>query len=567
MLSLAWLARETLAAPIAGGEEDGPLGAAIRPAVALPNDQGTHILDVKEEGAQQSFDLFYPQLPSLNVKKETSTSVPVIHLPAEHEDDLEKVAADALLDMFPQDLLENNKKVRPVDVKIIEHDGYIDYEIEFVEIPDYYEYYDEETIETKQSIETLQNFHTSFTTEKPTPEKTFVDLLKKARSKHRQQNQSEKESFENSSLSDRATDIVEDETKTIEQDTENTGKGGQQNLGNLVHSQSEIEDREIKLSSRRRSTTSARPDTDKNANNENDDDDAVAVPQLTSTDASLTLANSMPETPRSSQEGTKQVQEKLSEDETLMVNEENHEKPTEEFEQFSDDFLVSESKSNLQLFTGEETLKNNPEDQSEHEQTTSATVTENYDYDNNQPSYTNSERVPKLISSDSSEAQLFQDSVDEKEDNKEQSIGGNYHEVSPGQYHEVNPGQYHEINPGQYHEVNPGQDHEVNPGQDHEVNPGQYHEVNPGQYHEENPGQYRVDDDDIQVSVDDNSEDDSRTYDVRANAGDFIIGEVGKIDINSGQTLEGVRYTALESEVNYEKIKEILEMYFGARTA
>jgi len=30
--------------------------------------------------------------------------------------------------------------------------------------------------------------------------------------------------------------------------------------------------------------------------------------------------------------------------------------------------------------------------------------------------------------------------------------------------------------------------------------------------------------------------------------------------------LEGVRYTALESEVDYEKIKEILEMYFGART-
>ena len=30
----------------------------------------------------------------------------------------------------------------------------------------------------------------------------------------------------------------------------------------------------------------------------------------------------------------------------------------------------------------------------------------------------------------------------------------------------------------------------------------------------------------------------SKTYDVRANAGDFIIGEVGRIDINSGQTLE-----------------------------
>jgi len=540
VLSLAWLAQETLQAPIAGGEEDGRLGAAQRPAVALPNDQGTHILDVKEEGAQQSFDLFYPQLPSLNVKEETSTSVPVIHLPAEHEDDLEKVAADALLDMFPQDLLENNKKVRPVDVKIIEHDGYIDYEIEFVEIPDYYEYYDEETFETK--------LDTSSTTEKPTPEKTFVDLLKKARSKHRQQNY-ETESVVTSN--DRPSDIVEDETKPLEQDTEYNGKGRQQNLGNPVLSQLEIEDRDIKPSSRRRSSTSVRPDTDNNANNQNDDDDDVAFPEITSTstDASLTfkLADSVPETPRSNQEGVK-TQEKLSEDENTMVDEENHEKATEEFEQFSDDFLVSESKSNLQVFTGEETIKKNSEDQSDHEQTTAITVTENYDYDNdNQQSYTNSERVPKLISSDSSESQLVQDSVDDKEE----SVGGNYHEVNPGQYHEVNPGQYHEINPGQYHEVNPGQ----------------YHEVNPGQYHEENPGQYRVDDEDIQVSVDDNSEDDSRTYDVRANAGDFIIGEVGKIDINSGQTLEGVRYTALESEVNYEKIKEILEMYFGARTA
>ena len=73
---------------------------------------------------------------------------------------------------------------------------------------------------------------------------------------------------------------------------------------------------------------------------------------------------------------------------------------------------------------------------------------------------------------------------------------------------------------------------------------------------------------------------------MRANAGDFIIGEAGRIDINSGQTLEveiiqlkyfccqagikvkylqGVRYTAVESEVDYEKIKEILERYFGAR--
>ena len=34
----------------------------------------------------------------------------------------------------------------------------------------------------------------------------------------------------------------------------------------------------------------------------------------------------------------------------------------------------------------------------------------------------------------------------------------------------------------------------------------------------------------------------SRIYNVRANAGDFIIGEAGRIDINSGQTLEVGNY-------------------------
>ena len=42
-----------------------------------------------------------------------------------------------MLELFPQDLLDSNKKVKPVDVKIIEHDGYIDYEIEFVELSEY----------------------------------------------------------------------------------------------------------------------------------------------------------------------------------------------------------------------------------------------------------------------------------------------------------------------------------------------------------------------------------------------------------------------------------------------
>jgi len=109
-----------------------------------------------------------------------------------------------------------------------------------------------------------------------------------------------------------------------------------------------------------------------------------------------------------------------------------------------------------------------------------------------------------------------------------------------------------------------GQYKEIHPGQYREIHPGQYEEQHPGQYHEVNPGQYTLDDEDIEVDVN-NRDNESRIYNVRANAGDFIIGEAGRIDINSGQTLEGVRYTAVESEVDYEKIKEILERYFGAR--
>ena len=92
--------------------------------------------------------------------------------------------------MFPQDLLENNKKVRPVDVKIIEHDGYIDYEIEFVELPDYYdyEYYSDEDYDFGKKVEELTTTTTesSTSTNLNTPEITFVNLLKKARNKHRQ---------------------------------------------------------------------------------------------------------------------------------------------------------------------------------------------------------------------------------------------------------------------------------------------------------------------------------------------------------------------------------------------
>jgi len=133
-------------------------------------------------------------------------------------------------------------------------------------------------------------------------------------------------------------------------------------------------------------------------------------------------------------------------------------------------------------------------------------------------------------------------------------------EIYDGQYHEVNPGQYHEVNPGQYHEENPGQYHEENPGQYHEEFPGQYHEYNPGQYHEISSGQ------EVQLDIEFNPEDETKTYNVHKKTGEYIIGEVGKIDINNGQTLEGVRYTAVDSMVDQAQIAEILQRYFGTKT-
>jgi hypothetical protein len=122
------------------------------------------------------------------------------------------------------------------------------------------------------------------------------------------------------------------------------------------------------------------------------------------------------------------------------------------------------------------------------------------------------------------------------------------------------PGKYHEQVPGQYHEVNPGQYHEINPGQYSEHNPGVYHESNPGQYHEVNPGQY-VPDESIEVEVERIG--DRRQYNVQSKVDDFIIGEYGTINDQSGQTLRGVRYTAVDdSSVDPSLIFDTLVKYF-----
>ena len=139
--------------------------------------------------------------------------------------------------------------------------------------------------------------------------------------------------------------------------------------------------------------------------------------------------------------------------------------------------------------------------------------------------YSQPERSPKRIISKGALSNIVENSATLEGPTASETVTSD--EVIKGHYHEIQPGQYHEKNPGQYHEENPGQYHETNPGQ--------YHETNPGQYDEKHPGQ-DLGVDKITVNFDHGEE--SRSYNVKANAGDFIIGEVGRIDINSGETLE-----------------------------
>ena len=82
---------------------------------------------------------------------------------------------------------------------------------------------------------------------------------------------------------------------------------------------------------------------------------------------------------------------------------------------------------------------------------------------------------------------------------------------------------------GQYHEVNPGQYDERDPGRYYKGHEGKYQNLESAY-----PGDYEVN----EVKVDFDNRDEHKIYNVQAKAGDFIIGEVGKIDVNNGQTVE-----------------------------
>jgi len=156
-------------------------------------------------------------------------------------------------------------------------------------------------------------------------------------------------------------------------------------------------------------------------------------------------------------------------------------------------------------------------------------------------------------------------------------LSGKYHEINPGQYHEVNPGQYHEVNPGQYHEVNPGQYQYQDDLNELEQQQQQQPLQQEGRGFESAP--LRTADqsqaivkkqpvrkvqsslNDVQVEV--KQTENTKIYNVQSKVDKFIIGEYGTISKKSGQTLQGVRYTALaDVSVDPNLIYETLIKFF-----
>lgn len=155
-------------------------------------------------------------------------------------------------------------------------------------------------------------------------------------------------------------------------------------------------------------------------------------------------------------------------------------------------------------------------------------------------------------------------------------LSGKYHEINPGQYHEVNPGQYHEVNPGQYHEVNPGQYqyqddlNELEQQQQQKQQPlqqqGRGFESAPLRTADQSQAivkKQKVQSslNDVQVEV--KQTENTKIYNVQSKVDKFIIGEYGTISKESGQTLQGVRYTALaDVSVDPNLIYETLIKFF-----
>ena len=220
-----------------------------------------------------------------------------------------------------------------------------------------------------------------------------------------------------------------------------------------------------------RSTTTAEPEPSKVTDLYDQRETSFSVTTTTTTTASTTAVEQAATFETDTIKPDYSEIPRSSSSQLTITNEEEDGTQSEYFDEYTDDFLGSDSQPHLSVFTVEDAARSEAVTEATELPETESHTTVSY-----------SERIPKKIESRDNFKQLLSDP-----DNKD-TTGGEYTEVNPGQYYETNPGQYHEDNPGQYHEPNPGQ----------------YHEANPGQYHEVNPGQYHLEDEDIQVSVDDN---------------------------------------------------------------
>ena len=99
----------------------------------------------------------------------------------------------SILNMFPQDLLLSSTRVQPLNIRRVEHKDFIDYEVEFVELPE----------ETSDDLEESDNIVISHSeseddsmSDNPGDKEdavldskvnmeTFVTLLQRARTRHR----------------------------------------------------------------------------------------------------------------------------------------------------------------------------------------------------------------------------------------------------------------------------------------------------------------------------------------------------------------------------------------------
>jgi len=669
-------------------------GALAAPLGALKSSVAQDGLNLPSLGAPRTFDLFYPKLPSLRPAKETSSAVPVIHLPEDEEmESIGKAAADAYLDMFPQDLLDSNRKVKPIDVRIIEHEGFIDYEIEFVELSE--EELDEyngdfpitTTLDQRQELSTDVKVTTQRTlTTLPNPISTgvtaftFIDLLMRARRRHRNRNRLKTDkqrlapltigttlptfplqaivdmsgsqpsktlpsvqiTSEQSKISFQRINITrkENETPTSHQlvpkksanvatsktfnlvgkstnlsDSLSRGKL-RMDVENKLDSETNNDEKFLSatqpvlatpnyniLSAIRPSSPGYVPNSDSllKKNDRSSEDSKVDISDIEFTTTKHQEIQYTTKHPGQEINSTELLMEELKQQLITISYNTSREQTVDEgkiptsIETHAsiiinevDNLQIRESESVIDLHTADKIPKKKPVETErvfQQPQFLEENISKQFNLIDNEPitkitngeildeiqlfteastdtdhdiihkhmqvvqldtDYVQPERAPKKINVEGSPVQLIEDSKALK-DIKE------FHTVSPsdiikGEYHEINPGQYHELNPGQYHESNPGQ----------------YHETNPGQYDEKHPGQdFGVDN----LTVDFDHTADSRVYNVKANAGDFIIGEVGRIDINSGQTFEGVRYTAVEGEVDEAKISDILMKYFGTQTS